>query len=130
MTDPIADLLTRLRNSAANERATTTVPFSKMCLSICKVLQHEGFLWEVEVSDVDARKTISVSLKYGTNGERVLNHLRRVSSSGRRRYLQRHRLGKIRRGTGILVLTTSAGVISHRQAMKLGVGGEVLAEIW
>ncbi|MDA0586968.1 MAG: 30S ribosomal protein S8 [Planctomycetota bacterium] len=128
--DPIADMLTRIRNAVSIERPFVDVPFSNTKLAVAGALQREGFVWDSEVIETTPSRTLRVNLKYGPNGERVINHIQRVSKPGRRIYKACDELRSVRHGTGITVLTTPKGVLSNREARKEHVGGEVIAEVW
>jgi small subunit ribosomal protein S8 len=130
MTDPIADMLTRIRNAVRVERSTVEIPTSKVKRGLAEVLKREGFIWdwrEVEASPVPK---LQLDLKYGPNGERLIRHIRRVSSPGRRVYSRSVRLKPVLGGLGISVLSTSNGVVSDREARQKKLGGEVLCELW
>lgn len=128
--DPIADMLTRIRNGLQIERPFVEMPYSKLKQGVAEVLQREGFIWDSEVVDAEPRKVLRVNLKYGPNGEQVINHIQRVSKPGRRVYSPASEMKPVRHGTGITVVTTPQGVLSNREARKNHVGGEVLAEVW
>lgn len=128
--DPIADMLTRIRNAVSIERPSVDVPFSNTKQAIAGALQREGFVWDSEMIDTAPVRTLRVNLKYGPNGERVINHIQRISKPGRRLYTTCGDLRSVRHGTGITILTTPKGVLSNREARKEHVGGEVIAEIW
>lgn len=128
--DPIADMLTRIRNAVSIERPFVDVPFSNTKRAVAGALQREGFVWDSEVIDTSPVKTLRVNLKYGPNGECVINYIQRVSKPGRRIYSSCGELRAVRHGTGITVLTTPKGVLSNREARKEHVGGEVIAEVW
>ena len=130
MTDPIADLLTRIRNAVHVERPFVDVPASQIKVALVEALKREGFVWDHEIVEVDGHKVLRVSLKYGPNGEHVIQHISRVSKPGCRVYLSAKNMRDIRQGTGISVLSTSRGVLSNREARRQGVGGEVLCEVW
>jgi small subunit ribosomal protein S8 len=130
MTDPIADLLTRIRNAVHVERPFVDVPSSQIKVALVEALKREGFVWDHEIVEVDGHKVLRVSLKYGPNGEHVIQHISRVSKPGCRVYLAAKNMRDIRQGTGISVLSTSRGVLSNREARRQGVGGEVLCEVW
>jgi small subunit ribosomal protein S8 len=130
MTDPIADLLTRIRNAVHVERPFVDVPASQIKVALVEALKREGFVWDHEIVEVDGHKVLRVSLKYGPNGEHVIQHISRVSKPGCRVYLAAKNMRDIRQGTGISVLSTSRGVLSNREARRQGVGGEVLCEVW
>ena len=123
-------MLTRIRNGVAIERAFVDMPFSKLKHSVAGVLQREGFIWDAEVIEGESFRILRVNLKYGPNGEMVINHIQRVSRPGRRIYVAASELNRVRHGTGITVVTTPQGVLSNREARKGHVGGEVLAEVW
>ena len=130
MTDPIADLLTRIRNVARLDRKRCRVPYSRMKKDILDVLQREGFIAGYEVRDARVGKEIEVELRYGPEGERILNHLERVSKPGRREYRPADGLDRVRSGMGIYVVSTSKGVLSDNEARAQGIGGEVLCRIF
>jgi small subunit ribosomal protein S8 len=130
MTDPIADMLTRIRNGNFVEAPSVDVPYSKIKHQICKVLVEEGFLVQFEVVDGQPQKTLRVQLKYGPDGEKVIQSIRRISKPGRRIYRSVEELRPVVRGMGIVVLSTSRGVMSDRAARVRRVGGEVLCEIY
>jgi len=130
MTDPIADLLTRIRNAVHVERPFVDIPASKMKIALVEALKREGFVWDHEVVEADGHHVLRVSLKYGPNGEQVIQHISRVSKPGCRVYVAAKDMRDIRQGTGISVLSTSRGVLSNREARRQGVGGEVLCEVW
>ena len=122
MTDPIADMLTRIRNAVRVERATVEVPASK--------LKREGFIWEWREVEAEPVPRLQLDLKYGPNGERLIRHIRRVSTPGRRVYSRSARLRPVLGGLGISILSTSSGVVSDREARQKKLGGEVLCELW
>ncbi|HET9482303.1 MAG TPA: 30S ribosomal protein S8 [Candidatus Polarisedimenticolia bacterium] len=130
MTDPIADLATRIRNALGNDRREVTVPHSRLKAAICDALQREGFLegWSVEAGHVQGM--LRLRLKYGPDGERVIRRIQRVSTPGRRLYCGVKDLRPVLRGMGIRVLTTNRGVLSDREARDQRVGGEPLLEVW
>lgn len=130
MTDPIADLLTRIRNGVRVERPYVDVPLSKIKVHIVEALTREGFVWDHKVIDVDGHSTLRVNLKYGPNGEHVIQHIERMSKPGCRVYVGVEDMKDVRQGTGISVLSTSKGVLSNREAHKQGVGGELLCQVW
>lgn len=130
MTDPIADLLTRIRNAVHVERPFVDIPASKIKIALVEALKREGFVWDHEVVEAEGHSVLRVSLKYGPNGEHVIQHISRVSKPGCRVYVAAKDMRDIRQGTGISVLSTSRGVLSNREARRQGVGGEVLCEVW
>jgi len=130
LTDPIADLLTRIRNGVAVEMPSIDVPYSKIKHEICKVLVEEGFLVQFEVIQGEPRKTLRIQLKYGPDGEKVIQSIRRVSKPGCRIYRSVDDLRPVLGGMGVNVLSTSRGVMSDRAARVRRVGGEVLCEVY
>lgn len=130
MTDPIADLLTRIRNAVRVERPFVDVPLSKMKLRIVEALEREGYVWDHQVIEQSPVNILRINLKYGPNGEQLIQHLERISKPGCRVYTGVSDVSEVRQGTGIAVLSTSRGVLSNREAKKEGVGGEVLCELW
>jgi len=130
MTDPIADLLTRIRNGVAVESPSVDVPYSRIKQDVCRVLVEEGFLVQFQVVDGEPRKTLRVQLKYGPDGERVIQHIKRVSKPGCRIYRSVDSLRPVLGGMGIRVLSTSKGVMSDRQARVRRAGGEILCEVY
>lgn len=129
-TDPIADLLTRIRNGVAVEMPSIDVPYSKVKHEICKVLVEEGFLVQFEVIAGEPRRTLRIQLKYGPDGEKVIQSIRRISKPGCRVYRSVDELRRVVGGMGINVLSTSRGVMSDRAARVRRVGGEVLCEVY
>lgn len=130
MTDPIADMLTRIRNAVRVEHPHVEMPTSKVKRGLADVLKREGYIWDwVETDDVPV-KQIRLELKYGPSGERVIQNIKRVSKPGRRIYSKSNDLRPILNGMGISVISTSNGVISDREARQKKIGGEVLCEIW
>jgi len=130
MTDPIADMLTRIRNSVRVERHHVDMPISKVKRGLAEVLKREGYIWDWEEIDEKPVTLLRVHLKYGPNGERVIRRIRRVSKPGRRIYSGYTEMKPILGGLGISVVSTSRGVISDREARQRKLGGEVLCEIW
>lgn len=130
MTDPISDLLTRIRNAAAVRHDRADVPASKMKLEIAKILKQEGYIRTFKMIEEGPQGTIRLYLKYADDGEPVIHGLRRVSRPGRRVYRGAGELDKVRNGLGVAVISTNRGVVTDEQARGLQVGGEVLCEIW
>jgi small subunit ribosomal protein S8 len=130
MTDPIADMLTRLRNANSAYHDRVSMPHSKLKAHIAAILQQEGYIagWQVEEAEVG--KTLVVDLKYGPNRERSIAGVRRVSKPGLRVYAKSDGLPKVLGGLGVAIISTSSGLLTDRQAGKRGVGGEVLAYVW
>jgi len=129
MTDPIADLLTRIRNAASLDRARVSIPHSKVKENICRVLKQEGFIGDYRLT-TEGAKLLHVYLKYGPNGEKVLNELTRVSKPGCRVYKPTDKMPKVLAGMGILIISTSKGLMSDRQCRQERIGGEVIARVW
>lgn len=132
MTDPIADMLTHIRNAVRIERPHVQMPLSKVKCGLAEVLKREGYIWDWREDQEDGtpRKRLTIQLKYGPNGERVIRHIRRVSKPGRRVYGQANSLRPVLNGLGISIISTSRGVISDREARQRNLGGEILCEIW
>ena len=130
MTDPIADLLTRLRNANSAHHDTVLIPFSKLKSHIAEILQAEGYIAGWKVEDAVVGKNLIIELKYGPNRERALAGVKRVSKPGLRVYAKSTNLPKVLGGLGVAILSTSSGLLTDRQAEKKGVGGEVLAYVW
>jgi small subunit ribosomal protein S8 len=132
LTDPLADMLTRIRNAVRVERPIVDIPLSKVKRGVAEVLKREGYIWDwrEEAVDGEAQKHLRIDLKYGPNGERVIRHIKRVSKPGRRVYSRATDLRPILNGLGISIISTSRGVISDREARQKKLGGEVLCELW
>ena len=128
--DPIADMLTRIRNANANKHESVLVPMSKTKLAIAEILKNEGFIVDYKESVNDGVKMIEITLKYGPNGEKVIQGLKRISKPGLRIYANADQLPKVLNGLGIAIVSTSKGIITDKNARKLNVGGEVLAYVW
>jgi len=130
MTDPIADMLTRLRNANSAHHDTVTMPFSKLKSHIAEILQAEGYISGWNVEDARVGKNLTITLKYGPSRERALTGVRRVSKPGLRVYAKSTNLPKVLGGLGVAILSTSSGLLTDKQAQVKGVGGEVLAFVW
>lgn len=132
MTDPIADMLTRIRNAIQIERPFVDIPYSNIKQGIAQALEREGYIWDFSVVEVEdsPQKVLRVNLKYGPNGERVIQHIRRLSKPGGRVYRKLDELADVLDGLGINILSTSKGVLSNREARREHVGGEVICEVW
>ncbi|MEO1496986.1 MAG: 30S ribosomal protein S8 [Planctomycetota bacterium] len=132
MTDPLADMLTRIRNAVRVERPAVQMPLSKVKRGVAEVLKREGYIWDFgEEEDEEAPvKQLRLDLKYGPNGERVIQHIQRVSTPGNRVYAPAKSLRPVLNGLGISIVSTSRGVLSDREARQKNIGGEVLCEIW
>ncbi len=130
ITDPIADLLTRIRNANTANHQTVDVPASKMKKSVAEILKAEGFVREVELLPDGPQGTIRITLKYGPEKEKVITGLRRISRPGLRVYTSRTEIPRVLGGLGLVIISTSKGIMSGKQAKREGFGGEVLAYVW
>ncbi|SDM95792.1 small subunit ribosomal protein S8 [Lachnospira pectinoschiza] len=131
MTDPIADMLTRIRNANTAKHDTVDIPASKMKLSIAKILLDEGYIKSYEVVENGNFKDIRVTLKYGKDkNEKIISGLQRISKPGLRVYASKTDLPKVLGGLGVAIISTNKGVVTDKEARKLGVGGEVLCFVW
>jgi small subunit ribosomal protein S8 len=130
MTDPIADMLTRIRNANSAYKATTTIPSSKKLVEIARILKQEGYIIDFQVVAGEPQDSLEVTLKYGPKKERTISGIRRISKPGLRVYARKDELPRVLGGLGIAVISTSHGVMTDRLARKEGVGGEVIAYIW
>ncbi len=130
MTDPIADMLTRIRNASLARHDRADMPHSRLKEHVAGVMKAEGYLDDVRVSEGEEQKTLTVVLRYGRDKQAVIDGVKRVSTPGRRVYVRHDRIGKVCSGMGISILSTSRGVMTDREARKQRVGGELLCEIW
>jgi small subunit ribosomal protein S8 len=130
MTDPIADMLTRLRNANAAYHDTVSMPHSTIKVHIAEILQQQGYIASWRVEDAEVGKNLIITLKYGPTRERSIAGLKRVSKPGLRVYAKKDGLPRVLGGLGIAIISTSGGLMTDRQAVKRGVGGEVLAYVW
>jgi small subunit ribosomal protein S8 len=136
MTDPIADMLTRLRNAVSARHTRVDVPASRLKIEIARILQDEGYIHGYRMVDEKTpghrgmRQVLRIALKYGPRGENVISGIERISRPGRRVYFSRREVPPVLAGLGTSILTTSHGVMTGRQAVKTGVGGEVLCNVW
>lgn len=130
VTDPVADMLTRIRNALIAKHDEVIVPCSNMKLSIAKILLDEGYIKNYKVEEDGIIKNIVITLKYGPNRQKVITGLKRISKPGLRIYARKDNIPKVLNGLGIAILSTSKGVMTDREARKAAVGGEVLAYIW
>ena len=128
--DPIADMLTRIRNANSNKHSSVLVPQSKTKLAIAEILNNEGFIEGYKTVENDGIKMIEIALKYGPNGEKVIQGLKRISKPGLRIYANADQLPKVLNGLGIAIVSTNKGIVTDKNARKLNVGGEVLAYVW
>lgn len=130
MTDPIADMLTRIRNAASVERPYVEVSTSKVKRGVAEVLKREGYIWDYSLVEGEPVSHLRIELKYGPSGEKVIRHIKRISKPGCRVYQKSKELRPVLNGLGIRIISTSRGVVSDREARQRNLGGEVLAEIW
>ena len=129
-TDPIADMLTRLRNAISAKHKTVEIPASKEKVEIAKILLEEGYISEFKLVDAGSFKNIEISIKYDENGQSVIQGLKRISKPGLRIYSDKDHLPKVISGLGIAIISTNKGIVTDRVARSLNVGGEVLAYVW
>ena len=130
MTDPIADMLTRIRNAITARKAKVIMPSSKMKTRIAEVLKDEGFVGAVSTETDNKQGLLSIELRYDNNNHNAIQGIRRVSKPGQRTYARHTGLPRVRSGLGIAILTTSKGIMTEREARKQGLGGELLCEVW
>ena len=129
-TDPIADMLTRIRNANSQKFKTVDVPASNMKTAIAQILFNEGYIKSYEIINNDNQGTIRITLKYDEKGRKVIAGLKRISKPGLRIYAAKDELPKVLNGLGIALISTSKGIMTDKQARQVGVGGEVLAYVW
>ena len=130
LTDPIADMLTRIRNGNSANKAAVSMPSSKKLVEIARVLHEEGYIEGYTVEDTVPQKTLTITLKYGPKKQKVINGIRRISKPGLRKYAGVADIPRVRGGLGTAIVSTSKGVMTDREARKMNIGGEVLAFIW
>ncbi len=130
MTDPIADMLTRIRNAITARKAKVMMPSSKLKQRIAEVLKDEGFVGAVSFEDDGKQGLLSIELRYDNNNHNAIQGIRRVSKPGQRAYARQDQLPRVRSGLGVAILTTSKGVMTEREARKQKLGGELLCEVW
>jgi small subunit ribosomal protein S8 len=130
MTDPIADMLTRIRNAALARHDRTEMPYSRLKEHVARVLKSEGFVDDVRVSEGEGHKQLTVVLRYGRDKQSALDGVRRVSTPGRRVYVRFDRIPRVLSGMGVSILSTSHGVMTDKDARKQRVGGELICEVW
>ena len=130
LTDPVADMLTRIRNAASARHQKVDVPASKLKLEIARILKEEGYISNYKASEEEGHKILRIYLKYGNNNEATISNVARVSRTGCRVYVRRTEIPRVLGGMGINILTTPRGVMTGRQARKPGLGGELLCEVW
>lgn len=130
MSDPLADMLTRIRNGVAARFETVEMPLSKLKVGVAKVLKEEGYISDYQIIDEGVQGTLKVTLKYGPNDEQVITGIRRVSKPGLRQYKKSSNIPKVMSGLGVGILSTSKGIMTDREARRLNVGGELLCDVW
>ena len=130
ITDPIADMLTRIRNANASKHESVSVPTSKIKVEIARILLDEGYISGYEVIEDNKQGMINITLKYGANKQKVITGLKRVSKPGLRIYAGKEDLPRVLKGLGIAIISTSQGLMTDKEARKLNIGGEVLAFVW
>ena len=130
LTDTIADMLTRIRNILMIKGETVDIPASKEKIAISEILLNEGYIKGYEVLENGVAKTIRITLKYGNNGEKVIQGLKRISKPGLRVYVEAKKMPQVINGLGIAIVSTNKGIITDKKARELGVGGEVLCYVW
>lgn len=130
LTDPIGDMLTRIRNANKALQETAAMPSSRLKIEIARLLKDEGYIKDYRVAKGESFDTLVIELKFGKNRERVITDLKRVSKPGRRVYAKKDRLPRVLGGMGTAIMSTSSGLITSRKAQELGVGGEVICFVW
>ncbi len=130
MSDPLADMLTRIRNAVKSRFSSVEMPLSKLKVSVAKVLKNEGYISEYHIIEQSPQGILKIDLKYGSNNEQVISGIRRISKPGYRQYKTSDRIPKVMSGLGIAILTTSRGVITDKEARSQNIGGELLCEVW
>lgn len=129
-TDPIADMLTRIRNGLQAKHATVEIPYSKIKVAIAEILKKEGYISDFEIIESEVQGTIKVTLKYAGKNKKVITGLKRISKPGLRVYASNDKIPSVLNGMGIAILSTSQGVMTDKQARQANCGGEVLAYVW
>ena len=130
VTDPIADMLTRIRNANSASKTTVSMPSSKVLVEVARVITEEGYVEGYTVEDTKPQKTLTITLKYGPKHSKVIKGIKRISKPGLRRYSSAEDLPRVLGGLGTAVISTSKGMMCDRDARKLGVGGEIIAFVW
>ncbi len=130
MTDPIADMLTRIRNANSINHSTVEIPGSKLKMELARIFKEEGFVRDVEFVNDGKQGTIRIMLKYGPQKDKVISGIKRISKPGLRVYAQKDQIPKVLGGLGIAVLSTSQGIMTDKQARQKGIGGEVICYVW
>ena len=130
MTDPIADMLTRLRNASAAKHKTVDMPYSKFKANIADILKREGYIKDYTAKEAKVGKTLEITLKYGQYGQRSIQGIKRVSKPGLRRYAKSDELPMPLGGLGIAIISTSSGLMTQKECLDKGIGGEIVALVW
>lgn len=130
MTDPLADMLSRIRNAVAMRKMQVQIPFSKMKEKVARILLEEGYLDSVNIEMQDKNQSLVLGLRYLERNQNAIEKILRCSKPGQRKYLNKDNIPKIRSGLGISILSTSKGILSDKEARQLGIGGELLCEVW
>ena len=130
MTDPIADMLTRIRNANTVGHETVEIPASKMKKSIAEILKEEGYIEDFDIIDDNKQGIIKITMKYGANKEKVITGIKKISKPGLKVYAKANDVPRVLGGLGITIISTSKGVVSDKEARKMGVGGEVICYVW
>lgn len=130
MSDPLADMLTRIRNAVKSRFSSVEMPLSKLKISVANVLKSEGYISEYHILESGPQGILKIDLKYGSSNEQVISGIRRVSKPGHRQYKTSDRILKVMSGLGVAILSTSKGVISDKEARRQNIGGELLCEVW
>lgn len=130
MTDPLADMLTRIRNAGMVKFETVEMPLSKVKTGVAAILKKEGFINDYQVIDADTQGVLRIEMKYDQNNERIITNLKRVSKPGRRIYVKHDQIPKVMSGLGIAIISTSKGIFTDKEARAMKIGGELLCEVW
>jgi small subunit ribosomal protein S8 len=130
MTDPVADMLTRIRNASIAYHESTSMPSSKIKVNVARILEEEGYIAGWDLEQTEPQPTLTIKMKYGPNRERVITGLRRISKPGLRVYVKRDEIPRVLGGLGVAILSTNQGLMTDKSARRAGVGGEVLAYVW
>lgn len=130
MTDPIADMLTRLRNASAAKHDTVEMPYSKFKANIAEILKHEGYIKDFAAKEAKVGQTLEITLKYGSNGKRSIQGIKRISKPGLRRYAKSDALPMPLGTLGIAIISTSSGLLTQKECLDRGIGGEIVAYVW
>jgi small subunit ribosomal protein S8 len=130
ITDPIADMLTRIRNAQLVKKTEVLIPFSNLKFEIAKILKHENYIADVEKSEEAKFPQLKISLKYSEDGQPVINSIRRISKPGQRVYVGSNKIAGVLNNLGVAILSTSAGLMTSKEAKRKGIGGEILCEVW